>query len=71
MSRYDLFKTMPDGSPYWIGTADTLEKAKQMVERLGDGLQGKGYFVRDACDGVTMPLSAPPGKRPSTFSRVR
>jgi len=62
MGRYDVFKTTSDGSPYWIGTAETLENAKQVVEGLNDCSGADQYFVRDSRDGVTLPISASVGK---------
>ncbi len=70
MGRYDVFETLSDGSPYWVGTAETLENAKQVVEGVSSRSRGDGYFVRDSHDGVRIPISASVGKVIPRFNGV-
>ena len=44
---YDIFRRLGDGSPLWMGQADTLDEAKEKIATLRRTVPAK-YFLRDA-----------------------
>ena len=50
---YDIFKKLDDGSPVWVGQADSLKAARQMLDSLRRTSPGD-YFVRDAATGAVI-----------------
>jgi hypothetical protein len=55
---YDIFKKLDDGSPIWVGQADSLSAAQQALESLRRASPGH-YFLRDANSGAVIPDSDP------------
>ena len=55
---YDIFKKLDDGSPIWVGQADSLGAAQQALESLRRASPGH-YFLRDANSGAVIPDSDP------------
>ncbi|HEY2459782.1 MAG TPA: hypothetical protein VGI16_03205 [Candidatus Acidoferrum sp.] len=51
---FDIFKKLADGSPLWVGKADTLNHARQSVELISRSAPGQ-YFIRDAATGMVIP----------------
>lgn len=52
MERYAVFRRLPDGSPYWVGAANSLDEAKKKIEDLSKA--GGEYFVHDLRSGETV-----------------
>lgn len=57
---FDIFKKLADGSPLWVGKADTLNHARQSLEALSRSSPGQ-YFIRDAASGLVIPDLPSPG----------
>jgi hypothetical protein len=55
---YDIFKKLDDGSPVWVGQADSLAGGQKALESLRRASPGY-YFLRDADSGAVIPDSDP------------
>lgn len=51
MERYDLFKKLPDGDPYWVGCAAELEEAERKILDLMQSDPNSSYLIRDSITG--------------------
>lgn len=52
MERYDLFKKLPDGDPYWVGSAAELEEAERKILDLMQSDPNNAYLIRDSITGA-------------------
>ena len=51
MERYDLFKKLPDGSPYWVGCAREIEEATLRITEMMRSDPNSEYLIRDSLTG--------------------
>ena len=51
VERYDLFKKLPDGSPYWVGCAQGLDEATRRISELMQSDPDTQYLIRDSITG--------------------
>ncbi|HEV2378239.1 MAG TPA: hypothetical protein VG206_00415 [Terriglobia bacterium] len=52
MERYDLFKKLPDGDPYWVGCAADVEEAERKISDLMQSDPNSPYLIRDSITGT-------------------
>ena len=43
-SVFDIFSTLPDGTPLWMGSVEGFDEARKRVSRLAKNRPGK-YFL--------------------------
>lgn len=41
---FDIFATLPDGTPLWIGSVEGFDEARKRMSRLAENRPGK-YFL--------------------------
>ena len=64
-SVFDIFSTLPDGTPLWMGSVEGFEEARKRLSRLAKNRPGK-YFLYSEESGEVIGRSRdeqPPGSQ--------
>ena len=66
---FDIFATLPDGSPLWLEAVEGLDEARQRLSRLAQARPGIYFIYSEKTGGVVERTSDDPDASPTPETR--